>query len=78
MMKLSAAWMIDDLGWRGKEVDGVAVSEAHSLVLVNRAATSSVAVLSLAEAIQQSVVQKFGVELVIEPQVLGVSGDSVK
>ena len=50
----------------------------HSLVLVNRAATSSVAVLSLAEAIQQSVVQKFGVELVIEPQVLGVSGDSVK
>jgi len=45
---------------------------------VNRAATSSVAVLSLAEAIQQSVVQKFGVELVIEPEVLGVSGDSVK
>jgi UDP-N-acetylmuramate dehydrogenase len=78
MMKLSAAWMIDDLGWRGKEVDGVAVSEAHSLVLVNRAATSSVAVLSLAEAIQQSVLQKFGVELVIEPEVLGVSGDSVK
>ena len=78
LIKLSAAWMIDDLGWRGKEVDGVAVSEAHSLVLVNRTATSSAAVLGLAEAIQQSVEERFGVELVLEPQVLGVSDDKLQ
>ena len=73
LSKLSAAWMIDDLGWRGKERDGVAVSEAHSLVLVNRRATSSVAVLGLAAEIQQSVLKKFGVELVLEPEILGVN-----
>lgn len=78
LIKLSAAWMIDDLGWRGKEVGGVAVSEAHSLVLVNRTATSSAAVLGLAEAIQQSVEQKFGVELVLEPEVLGVCDDELQ
>ena len=78
LVKLSAGWMIEDLGWRGKARDGVAVSEAHSLVLVNRTATSSVAVLGLAAEIQQSVLKKFGVELVLEPEILGVNDGGLK
>jgi len=70
-VKLSAAWMIDQLGWRGKAQAGVAVSRDHSLVLVNRSATSSEAVLGLADAIRRSVRDVFGLELVLEPQVLG-------
>jgi UDP-N-acetylmuramate dehydrogenase len=73
--KLSAAWMIDQLGWRGREQGGVAVSEAHSLVLVNRGADTAEAVLALASAIQASVLDEFGVTLELEPQLLGVAGD---
>lgn len=78
LIKLSAAWMIDQLGWRGKELKGVAVSEAHSLVLVNRAAHSSTAVLGLSAAIQQSVLARFGVELALEPEILGSPEDRSK
>ena len=73
--KLSAAWMIDHLGWRGREQGGVAVSEAHSLVLVNRGADTAEAVLALASAIQASVLDEFGVALELEPQLLGEAGD---
>ena len=73
--KLSAAWMIDQLGWRGREQGGVAVSEAHSLVLVNRGADTAEAVLALASAIQASVLDEFGVALELEPQLLGEAGD---
>ncbi|MCH1491296.1 MAG: hypothetical protein L7T24_01980, partial [Luminiphilus sp.] len=55
----------------GKAQAGVAVSQDHSLVLVNRSATSSEAVLGLADAIRRSVRDAFGLELVLEPQVLG-------
>ena len=37
-VKLSAAWMIDQLGWRGVEEFGVSVSEKHALVVINRSA----------------------------------------
>ncbi len=73
-VKLSAAWMIDQLGWRGKEQGGVAVSDAHSLVLVNRTATTSRAVLALAQAIYDSVLEHFGVALSMEPTILGPDG----
>lgn len=76
-VKISAAWMIESLGWRGREREGVAVSDDHSLVLVNRGATSAVAVLSLAEAINQDVQQNFGIPLEIEPQVCGDYGTMV-
>ena len=32
-VKISAAWLIDQLGWRGEERDGVKVSDDHALVL---------------------------------------------
>jgi len=53
----------------------VAVSEAHSLVLVNRGADTAEAVLALASAIQTSVLDEFGVVLELEPQLLGEAGN---
>jgi len=75
--KLSAAWMIDHLGWRGRECGGVAVSEKHSLVLVNRSATSAAAVLRLADAISEDVAASFELELEIEPELRGVQRGAV-
>ncbi len=70
-VKLSAAWMIDALGWRGQEREGVRVHDQHALVVVNRSATTLAPVLSLADEIAGSVVQHFDVALEREPVILG-------
>ncbi len=75
-VKLSAAWMIDRLGWRGKLVDGVKISAQHSLILVNESAQASGPVLALADQIMESVEREFGIALHIEPDVLGQSPDA--
>ena len=73
--KVPAGWLIDSLGWRGKDLEGVGVHEQHALVLVNRGALSARVVMSLAAEIQRSVRDRFGVDLVMEPAVLGVETD---
>ena len=70
--KLSAAWMIDYMGWRGVEECGVVVSDRHALVLINRSAKFASQVIDLASKIQSSVQAEFGVQLEIEPQILGL------
>ena len=74
--KVSAAWLIDRLGWRGVERDGVKVSEDHALVLVGCGATSAAPWLALAGDIVDSVSDTFGVALELEPQVIGNSTET--
>ncbi len=69
--KLSAAWMIDQLGWRGRSVGDAAVSEKHALVLINRGMASGDDVLTLAGQIRDSVAEYFGVRLEPEPVIVG-------
>lgn len=68
-VKVPAAWLIEQCGWKGCERDGVGVHPQHALVLVNRGANSGSALLSLADDIAASVANEFGVQLVIEPRV---------
>lgn len=72
-MKVSAAWLIDQLGWRGQERGGVRVSNDHALVLEGCGASSALPWLSLAEAISGSVEDAYGVSLELEPRVMGRS-----
>ena len=72
-MKVSAAWLIDQLGWRGQERGGVRVSNDHALVLEGCGASSALPWLSLAEAIAGSVEDAYGVSLELEPRVMGRS-----
>lgn len=67
MVKLSAAQLIELCGWKGKRVGNVGVSEKHSLVLVNYGAGTAAEILSLAEAIKNSVEKEFG--LALSPEV---------
>lgn len=67
--KLAAAWLIDQSGWKGQSLDGVAVHQHQALVLTNPEKLSSDKVLALAEKIQLGVKNKFGVELEIEPRI---------
>ncbi|MDB2629622.1 UDP-N-acetylmuramate dehydrogenase [Luminiphilus sp.] len=67
-VKLSAAWMIDALNWRGQSQSGVCVSEKHALVIVNRFANDSHQVIEFAKKVSFSVSERFDVQLDLEPE----------
>ena len=67
-VKLSAAWMIDALNWRGQSESGVFVCEKHALIIVNRSAKRSHQVIDFAGKVSRSVKQRFGVQLDLEPE----------
>ena len=69
--KLSAAWFIDQCGWKGQREGGVGVHEHHALVLVHRGGATGADLLELAARIQESVAHTFGIDLEIEPRVYG-------
>jgi UDP-N-acetylmuramate dehydrogenase len=73
--KLAAAWLIDACGWKGRGVGNAGVHPNHALVLMNKGHETGVPatggeVMLLAESIQTSVYERFGIRLEIEPVVL--------
>ena len=70
-VKLSAGWMIDQLGWRGVEEFGVSVSEKHALVVINKSARYASEVIEFTNKIISSVDDGFGVVLCREPELIG-------
>lgn len=72
-IKLPAAWLIDQAGWKGAAGQGCAVHREHALVLVNNGACSGRQLLQLAGDIIVDIERCFGILLVIEPKVLGLS-----
>lgn len=70
-VKLSAAWMIDQLGWRGVEECGVSVSEKHALVVINKSARYASEVIEFTNKITYSVFEKYSVSLDREPELVG-------
>ncbi len=69
-IKLAAAWLIDNLGWKGRELNGVAVHQNQALVLTNPNKLPAARLLKLAGAIQADVFNHYGIELEIEPGIL--------
>jgi len=68
--KLSAAWLIEKCGWKGRSMGDAAVSEQHSLVLINKGQATGAEILELADAIRESVRERFGIVLEPEPLVI--------
>ena len=66
--KLSAGWMIEACGWKGRQLGRVGVYERQALVLINHGGATAAEVLALATAIQDSVRKRFGVSLEMEPR----------
>lgn len=70
-IKIAAAWLIDQAGWKGVSRHGVSVHSMQALVLTNPARLPAQNILALATEIQQSVCARFGVQLELEPRMLG-------
>ena len=62
-VKIPAAWLIEQAGWKGYRDGDVGVHREHALVLVNYGAGSGAALVELSERIQASVLEKFDIQL---------------
>jgi UDP-N-acetylmuramate dehydrogenase len=71
--KLSAAWLIDQCGWKGHREGDAGVAASHALVLVNHGQATGAQLLALARKIAASVRERFGVGLEPEPRVIGAT-----
>lgn len=69
-VKLAAAWLIDQCGWKGFRNQSVGVHNRQALVLINHSGGTGRDILELAAKIRASVQDKFGVELEMEPGVV--------
>jgi len=69
-VKLSAAWLIERVGFRrGQREGAVGLSTAHALAIVAHDGARAADVLAFARRLQETVVERFGVRLALEPAV---------
>lgn len=61
--KLSAGWLIDRAGWKGKTMGRAGVWPGNALVLYNTGGCTGEEVMALAKTIQDDVAAKFGITL---------------
>jgi UDP-N-acetylmuramate dehydrogenase len=67
LVKIPAAWLIEQCGWKGKTLDNIGVHKHQALVLVNYGNGEGKKIWQLAMDIQSSVKEKFGV--LLQPEV---------
>ena len=73
-VKVSAAWLIERAGFtQGYGAGRARVSSKHTLALTNRGGATTEELLELAREIRDGVRERFGVTLVNEPVLLGVT-----
>jgi len=78
LVKTSAAWLIEHAGFsRGYGVRGedsaARLSTKHTLAITNRGSATAADVVELARAVRDGVREAFGIELVPEPNLVGLS-----
>ena len=67
LVKIPAAWLIEQCGWKGKTLGGAQVWPKQPLVIVNAGHATPEDIIALAAAVSQSVKDKFNID--IHPEV---------
>jgi UDP-N-acetylmuramate dehydrogenase len=70
LIKIPAAWLIENCGWKGKTLENIGVHKHQALVLVNYGGGDGKKIWQLAQDIQQSVREKFQIDLHAEVNVI--------
>lgn len=68
--KVAAGWLIEHAGWKGYTNKDAGVHKNQALVLVNYGQAKGIDILKLAQKIQYSVKEKFGIDLETEVNII--------
>ena len=72
--KTSAAWLIEQAGFnKGFKLNNAYISNKHTLAICNSGNATAQEIIALAEKIKSGVLDKFKIELQIEPKILKIN-----
>lgn len=69
-IKVSAAWLIDQSGWKGKTIGKAGVHDKQALVLVNKGGASGKDIMDLAKKIMLDIKKNFEIEIYPEVNII--------
>ena len=71
-VKIPAAWLIERAGFhKGFAMGAAGISSRHTLALINRGGAKATEIIALADEITRAVDARFGIELEMEPVLVG-------
>ena len=73
-IKVAAGWLIEQAGWKGKQLGDVGMFHKQALVLVNYADANLTEVQQTYKTVQQDIYEKFGISLEPEPVLFNQQG----
>lgn len=68
--KIPAAFLIEQCGWKGKQINAVGVFEKQPLVIINLGGATGKDIMDFAETIKQNVADVFNIELNTEVKII--------
>lgn len=66
-VKIPAGWLIDQAGWKGKQMGQVACYEKQALVIINKGGATGEEIWAFARMVQEDILEKFRIQL--EPEI---------
>ncbi len=69
-VKVPAGWLIEQAGWKGKREGDAGVHSKQALVLVNHGNASGEEIWKLAKRIERDVLEKYGIKLISEVNIV--------
>ncbi|MDZ4708897.1 MAG: UDP-N-acetylmuramate dehydrogenase [Saprospiraceae bacterium] len=66
-IKIPAGWLIDQAGWKGRQLGQVACYDKQALVIINKGGAGGKEIWDFAGMIQEDIFEKFGIRL--EPEI---------